>query len=1131
MHISPDENLLDLSPAFSDESFLQIATTSSSNRSHTVAKEALSNLWGIGLNAAAQTLQVTTQKGIRNAVHPIVRRFATKQARLRYNQLGSRHGRFYSDTFFSDCKSTRNNTMAQLFVNDIKFMRIIPMKRKSEAANALIELIQDIGIPASLHCDGAMELQYGKWKEICQEYGIRQSSTEPYSPWQNRAEINIREAKKSIRRLMQRSKTPLPLWDYCATYVAEIISLTSNDIYALHGRTPYEVVTGNTPDITEYVEFRWYEPIYYYDEANFPSPKLHLARWLGVAHRVGQALCYWMITKSGKVIARTTIRALTKDELATEAVQMDLANFDNLVLDYFKNNIFPLEETVSDFLFAQDEVILPFDEEGTMPEDDDTPDTEAYDQYITAKVMLPRGDVLEKAIVTSRKRDANGALIGRANANPLLDTRVYEVQFSDGASSEYSANVIAENIFATVDDDGYECVLLDEIIDHRCDPAIAITIDDSWITGFNGNRSRRRTSKGWELCVSWKDGSTSWLPLKDLRSSNPLQVADYAIAHNLQDEPAFSWWIGDIQKQRKRIMCAIGNRYLKRTHKFGIQVPKSVDEALQIDRESNTTLWYEAIQKEMKNNAIAFEFLEPHAAVPLGYKKITLHMIFDVKMDFTRKARLVAGGHLTDPPASITYSSVVSRDSVRIMFLIAALNDLQVLAADIGNAYLNAPNRERVYAIAGKEFGSRAGERVIIVRALYGLKSAGAAWRSHLASSLLTLGYKSCLADPDVWLREATKNDGTPYYEYLIVYVDDILAFSLVPQETMKAISELYRLKDNSVTKPERYLGADVVQFYLPGDSSKPRWGLSSTQYIAEAIRNVEHELSKIGKALSNTISTPISSGYRPELDVSPLLSPEQANYFQNLIGVLRWIIELGRLDIHVHVSMLSTFLAAPRQGHLNEVLHIFAYLKRYKKSTMVFDDTLPNLDESIFQQNADWSDFYRDATEKIPPNAPEPRGHHVNMYCFCDSDHAGDRVTRRSQTGIILFLNRSPITWFSKKQNTVETSTFGAEFVALRIAVELIESLRYKLRMMGIPIAGPCSILCDNESVVKNSSIPESVLKRKHNAIAYHRVREASASGMVRIGHIHSSHNLADMLTKPLSRNKIHDFCEQILF
>jgi hypothetical protein len=160
-------------------------------------------------------------------LHPIVRRFATKQSRLRHNQLGLRHGRFYSDTFFSECKSSRNNMMAQLFVNDIKFIRIMPMKCKSDAANALLELIQDIGILASLHCDGAIELQHGKWQTIFQDYGIRQTLTEPYSPWQNRAEVNIWEAKKTIQRLMQCSKTPLPLWDYCATYVGEIISLTS----------------------------------------------------------------------------------------------------------------------------------------------------------------------------------------------------------------------------------------------------------------------------------------------------------------------------------------------------------------------------------------------------------------------------------------------------------------------------------------------------------------------------------------------------------------------------------------------------------------------------------------------------------------------------------------------------------------------------------------------------------------------------------------------------------------------------------------------------------------------------------------------------------------------------------------
>jgi hypothetical protein len=140
----------------------------------------------------------------------------------------------------------------------------------------------------------------------------------------------------------------------------------------------------------------------------------------------------------------------------------------------------------------------------------------------------------------------------------------------------------------------------------------------------------------------------------------------------------------------------------------------------------------------------------------------------------------------------------------------------------------------------------------------------------------------------------------------------------------------------------------------------------------------------------------------------------------------------------------------------------------------MVFDDTLPNIDKSIFQQNPDWSEYYCDAQEKIPLNAPKPRGKPVRMYCFCDSDHAGDRVTRRSHMGIILFLNRAPIVWYFTKQNTVETSTFGAEFVALRIATEIIEATHYNLRMLGIPIDGACSVFCDNESVVKNSSIPE---------------------------------------------------------
>jgi hypothetical protein len=765
-----------------------------------------------------------------------------------------------------------------------------------------------------------------------------------------------------------------------------------------------------------------------------------------------------------------------------------------------------------------------------MPEQDDFPDNDAYDQYITAQVLLPRGDTYEKGTVLRRKRDNDGTLIGHANMNPILDTRVFEVIFPDGHVAEYATNVIAENMFAMVDDEGYETAIIKSIVDHRCDHNKALREQEAWITSHNGNRTPRYTTKGWDLCVEWQDGSTSWIPLKDLKVANPIETAEYAIAHNLSNEPAFSWWVKDALKHRDRIIAASNTRYVKRTHKFGIELPKTVEEALEIDKRTCTTYWYDAIQKEMRNNAVAFEFLEPGESIPIGYTKITLHMVFDIKIDFTRKARLVAGGHLTQVPSHLTYSSVVSRESVRIMFLIAALNDLQVLSADIGNAYLNAPNREKVYAIAGREFGSKAGEVVIIVRALYGLKSAGAAWRSHLASNLQAIGYTSCLADPDIWLRKAVRDNNTWYYEYLAIYVDDTLCISHCPEKTMVAISKIYRIKDNSIEIPKTYLGAQVVQYKLPDDRNKIRWGMSSQHYISNAIKTVEIELSKAGKALSPKVRTPISSGYRPELDVTPLLGPEKANYYQNLIGVLRWAVELGRIDIHIHVSMLSSFLSSPRVGHLEQVLHIFAYLKHYDRSTMVFDDTLPNLNLASFPV-ANWTEFYRDAKEEIPLNAPEPLGKEVNMYCFCDADHAGDRLTRRSQTGIIIFLNRAPIVWYSKKQNTVESSTFGSEFVALRIAVDLIVSLRYKLRMMGVPISTPCITLCDNETAVRNSTIPESTLKKKHNAIAYHRVREAVAADILRIGYIQSKDNLADMFTKPLSREKIHEFCEQILY
>ena len=239
---------------------------------------------------------------------------------------------------------------------------------------------------------------------------------------------------------------------------------------------------------------------------------------------------------------------------------------------------------------------------------------------------------------------------------------------------------------------------------------------------------------------------------------------------------------------------------------------------------------------------------------------------------------------------------------------------------------------------------------------------------------------------------------------------------------------------------------------------------------------------------------------------------------FQQLIGILRWACELGRLDILLEVSLLSAFNAAPRQGHLDQAYNIFSYLKLHQPQCILFDPSSPEILTDFVEFNEDaWEGIYPVDGELLPTDMPSPRGASVKMLCYVDASHASNRVTMRSHTGILIKLNGAPISWYSKRQNTVESSTFGSEFIALRIATEMCQSLRYKLRMFGVPIDGPTSVFCDNQSVTKNVSIPSSQLNKKHNAICYHKVRESVASGWLRVGWIESKENLADLFTKVL--------------
>ena len=206
-------------------------------------------------------------------------------------------------------------------------------------------------------------------------------------------------------------------------------------------------------------------------------------------------------------------------------------------------------------------------------------------------------------------------------------------------------------------------------------------------------------------------------------------------------------------------------------------------------------------------------------------------------------------------------------------------------------------------------------------------------------------------------------------------------------------------------------------------------------------------------------------------------------------------MVDIGRIDICCEVSMMSSNLALPREGNLSQVFHIFAYLKNHHYSALVFDLLYPDANIDTFQKD-DWTDFYGNVKEAMPPDMPEPLVKEVVMRCFVDADHSGEKLTRRSRSGFIIFLHMAPIYYCQKRHNTVETSTFGSEFMAMKLACKYICGLRYKLRMMGIPFSDPCFVYGNNKSVLYNTTLPESTLKKKSNSIAYHDVREGIATG-----------------------------------
>ena len=1132
--------------------------TITNDRHHGVSPELLAQKWGIGIEKAKMTLKSSTQDSIRSAILPLTRRYRTDFMSQRLRRLSTT---WYTDTLFSKQKSVVGNTCAQLFTDGKGFTYVHPMTSKKYAGEALHKVTIDVGVPNTLISDGAGE-QTGDstyFQEVVKRCHIDSRLTEAYSPWQNQAENTIGIIKSKAKRRRIRRRVPKRCWDFGLVWETEIYSRTAGK----DGRTAMERITGDTPDISEWLEFEFYDICWYWDnQQDSNEPKI--GRWLGVSHRVGSALCYWVLADTGNVLARTTVQHVTEQEVTKPEVQQSIRDYhvsmykaigdDDFVTDLDGMTNFINDDEEVDDKLVDDKLDL-FEEQylglPNTPEIDEVVDNtdrrkqaDTYDQFIGAEVALP--DTTGRtamARVMKRVKDNDGNAIGVQTDNILTNTSLYEVEFPDGHTEELQYNIIAENMMSQVDSEGHHWQLLSEISDHRSNH-LAITEKNGFIRSHNGNLHPKKTTIGWDIEVEWKDGSVSWVPLKDLKVSNPIELAEYAIANNIDEEPAFKWWVKDSLRKRDRMVSKVKAKYWRTTHKFGIEVPKSVTEAYEIDRRTGTTFWTNAIHKEMKNVRVAFEKIEGATEEEMrkgklkpGYKFCSTHMIFDIKMDgmFTRKARLVADGHKTQAPSSITYSSVVSRESVRLALLIASLNDLDISCCDIGNAYLNADCREKLWTVAGSEFGSDKGSVIIIARALYGLKSSGAAWRAKLAETMRTIGYTPTQADPDVWIKRATKPNGQEYYCYMLVYVDDVMHIHHDPLVDMGLLSKFYRLKDG-VSSPSRYLGANIEKVQL--EDGRNVWSMTCVDYITGAIRNVSSMLEgdKAPLKMFGDGHRPYPSSYRPELDVTELLSDALINRYQQLIGMLRWSIELGRIDIQTEVSCLSQHLCAPREGHMKAAYQIFRYLQKNltkNPGRIAFDPLLEHDDEGIFGgplNKEEWADFYPDACEVMPREMLEPLGNPMLLRVWVDANHAGNLANRRSHSGILIYANNALIQWYSKRQNTVESSSFGSELVALRIATDMVEALRYKLRCFGIPLPGPATVLCDNKSVVTNSSVPASVLNKRHNAICYHRCRESQAAQKIRVAWIPGEMNLSDQLTKTtMPANKKNAFVQEI--
>ena len=325
--------------------------------------------------------------------------------------------------------------------------------------------------------------------------------------------------------------------------------------------------------------------------------------------------------------------------------------------------------------------------------------------------------------------------------------------------------------------------------------------------------------------------------------------------------------------------------------------------------------------------------------------------------------------------------------------------------------------------------------------------------------------------------------------------------------------------------------GTGSISFHLGCDFFQEEDGtlcMAPRKYIEKMIDGYTHMFKEKPKM---KYSSPLEKGDHPEMDTTEFLDEVGIQMYQSLVGSLQWAVSIGRIDITTAVMTLSGFRAIPRAGHLERAKRVVSYLAKMKHAKLRFCTGTPDYSD-ISGDRHEWErSVYGNASELVPHDAPKALGKAVVLTHYVDANLYHDMLTGRSVTGILHFINQTPLDWYSKKQATAETATYGAEFVAARTCVEQIIDLRTTLRYLGVPITGSSQMFGDNESVVNSSMRIHTKLHTRHNALSFHRVRESIAAGICRFHHLSGKHNPADVLSKHWSYNCVWKLLRPLMF